>query len=131
ESCRKDNYIYDETLHNIYKRAPFTLFGTGPAEYKGEHFPDCGETSLRNIFNVFLYDSTAQLLRVELLDKLAANGFVVSDKLIEFYKKYPGIDLQNSLNARKDWALVVSNLNIEQGSAILPIVYLQPREAPV
>ena len=41
-------------------------------KYRGLEFPDCGETSLRNLINALIYDNDHGTFNIEKLKKLGA-----------------------------------------------------------
>ena len=79
------------------------------------YFPDCGETTLRNFFNIIFYDNVNNNFNYKRLCELEA-----IDKLKEFYTKFNSLTAQTntnklnifnlSLNARDAWSMVISNL---------------------
>ncbi len=107
-----EDFIIYQKFSAVTKFPPLVK-GTN-VSYKGDNFPDCGETSLRNFFNVLLYDPETQSFNIEILRNL---GLSDNSKLVKFYKKYPGISNLESHNendpnnnAYDDWAAIVSEI---------------------
>jgi hypothetical protein len=70
-----------------------------------EHYPDCGETSIRNFLNVIAYQQATQSFRAEIFKNLAGQpGVRVHPQLIAFYEKYPHISGALSSEAREEWS---------------------------
>lgn len=75
-------------------------------------FPDCGETALRNLFNQVLYNPASGLFDYQLLHELRDRWYpLLSQKLIDFYVKYPHPEEVSEYNVSSDWIAVISNLN--------------------
>ena len=82
---------------------------------QGCYFPDCGETALRNFFNIIFYNDMTDTFDLRRLCEVE-----VSENLKEYYTKFNSITLQGNktpknifgkeLNARDAWAYIVSNL---------------------
>jgi len=89
--------LYDQTLPNAVNMV-------WNANYLGTEFPDCGETSLLNLFIAILYNATTNNWD---LDILRAIGAIPS--VTEFFTKYNPLTV-NLKTAHDDWATVVSNL---------------------
>jgi hypothetical protein len=109
----KTNYINDiATLAFLY--LGYNLFDNpippeigmlDSVKYKEYAFPDCGSTSLRNFFNVILYDKDKQEFNLEYL-----KSFDVNPKLTSFYTKYKKPTKIITRQAHDDWAVVTSEL---------------------
>jgi len=79
------------------------------------YFPDCGETTLRNFFNIIFYNEITNTFNLRRLCELEA-----SENLKEYYTKFNSMASQanktsknifgKELNARDAWAYIVSNL---------------------
>jgi len=89
--------LYDQTLPNAVNMV-------WNANYLGTEFPDCGETSLLNLFIAILYNATTNNWN---LDILRAIGAIPS--ITEFFTKYNPITI-NLKAAHDDWANIVSGL---------------------
>ncbi|MBF0362010.1 MAG: hypothetical protein HQK49_13425 [Oligoflexia bacterium] len=101
---------YDKMLFNldlIKQKTETPIFGTAEAQTSCDSFSDCGETSVRNFFNLLLFNNKNKKFEIERLEHL---GDKLSPSLKNYYKKYSTIDEQRSQNARNDWAELVSNL---------------------
>jgi hypothetical protein len=98
-----------------YGNVNFTLQDGGV-----EEFADCGETSLRNFFNIVLKNQNTQKLDASFLRDLAANrNLKVSPELIEFYERNTSLSNLEASELHDQWAKVVSGLS--------EVGYLQPR----
>ncbi len=90
--------IYDVIL-------PPTVDMVCDAPYKGKGFPDCGETSLRNLINTICYDSGTKKFCPQILRDV---GFVAP--VTDFYERRPTAEGIDTPQAHGDWAHVVSEL---------------------
>ncbi|HXF90858.1 MAG TPA: hypothetical protein VNJ29_02895, partial [Candidatus Nitrosotenuis sp.] len=113
-----ETLIFTTLAYELYDRHYPQMLGTGTAihtylganaEQKKESFSDCGESSLRNFFNVMLADPETKSFNVIYLQ----NAFpTVSPKLIQFYQFQPTYNyVTNDLKLRSLWADVVSSSN--------------------
>lgn len=94
-----------------YENTYPTLIEYASAVYQGKSFPDCFETSLRNLFNILLYNPKTQVFDMDRAEAvLAANRAHFTDELIRYYQQYPTIFSQTSQNARNDWTALVSEV---------------------
>lgn len=81
---------------------------TGSAKFGEISFTDCGESSLRSLFNLLLSDSDQKTFHPEYLTKLFPNA---RKDLVRFYENFQSTyDMVQAPNIRSDWANVVSNL---------------------
>ncbi len=104
-------YMWDQTL-------PFVFAGT-TVEYikdgKVYSFADCGETSLRNFFNIILKNLGEGKFDINyLLNAKSVSDTIllkISEILIKFYKKNFSFDNVTSLQLYNDWTYVVEDLN--------------------
>jgi hypothetical protein len=106
---------YNQALTVSYKigKGSLKIFYYENGQYERNNFPDCGETTLRNFFNILLFNNGN--FNVDILDKLNA-----SEELKEYYRVFNNINLQVSrnkvniygqkLNARDAWIFIVSEL---------------------
>ena len=70
-----------------------------------EHYPDCGETSIRNFLNLITYDRETHTFDPHNLKRVSASpGVKVHPALINFYEKYPDLSAALSSTAREDWS---------------------------
>ena len=87
------------------------LLSYADAVYQGRSFPDCGETTLRNFFNILLYNPKEQIFDIKKFSTvIQARKGKFSQELIDYYLKYDTTGSQTSQEARNDWAAVTSNL---------------------
>jgi hypothetical protein len=99
------------------------LLGYGMATYKGASFPDCGETCLRNFFNIaFMREgafspSTFQAF----LRRLPAEDIDSLKAIQAYFARFPRIQDQTTQEARNAWSTLVSDRN--RPSDPLPILY--------
>jgi hypothetical protein len=103
-------------LSNFANPYPAIIQQQYRVQYKEHTFPDCGETSLRNFFNIILYQPTSRLFDINVLQK---EGITPTQSFIDFYTKYSSIKEATDPNAYNDWATVVSsiqNVNYARGS---------------
>jgi hypothetical protein len=78
-------------------------------EYKDKkyEFPDCVETTLRNLINIFIYDKNTRKFDLFMLKKL--NTYI---DLNDYYNKYNNLESQLTDQARNTWAqLITENIN--------------------
>ena len=74
-----------------------------------EHvYPDCGETAIRNLFNVFI-SSAGGNFHPEYLDKFGTSEKIAAIK--KFYTDFPTISSHQGQNARNAWSNIVTYLN--------------------
>ncbi len=88
-------------------KLPEKIRYSNDAKYLGKIFPDCGETTLRNAFNIIAYDPDTGTFSHERLVKLN----ITHDKLLAFYEKYYQPISQQYPQAHNDFAAIVSNLS--------------------
>ena len=112
-------YVYYKTFNSIqllnYESVEYTKNICTSCTRSGCYFPDCGETMLRNFFNIIFYDVVNNNFNYKRLCELEA-----SDELKEFYTKFNSFILQSrndkinifnkELNARDAWSIIISNL---------------------
>lgn len=93
-------------------------------------FPDCGENALHNVFNLITFNSKKGIFDFELLEKLKSSYYPgLSDKLIMFYRSYPGPAQHDSNLIANEWIQLVSDLNqgIEELELEKKVHYLRDR----
>lgn len=99
------------------------LLSYGMASHQGALYPDCGETCLRNFFNIaFIRQGTFSPSCFEAFRRNFPPGD--SGPLVgihAFYLRFPRLQDQGSQEARNAWSTLVSNLN--RPSDPLPIHY--------
>ncbi len=71
-------------------------------------YPDCGETSFRNFFNMIIYDRKRKILDAENLKLLNSPGVQINPKLHDFYKKNSNPAQFMLQEVRNDWSQVMS-----------------------
>jgi hypothetical protein len=120
-SKQEYDQFYDTTLDiNEYEKLAFLFIGfdayknTLPPHiemkssvlYKDQTFPDCGETSLLNLFNALFYYSDSKIFDLAIIEKLKP-----SERLLQFYKNHQTVEeMKNNDELHNNWALVVSEL---------------------
>ena len=120
----KYNEPLEEIVYQIIlgqKQSPFQMLKYSTARFKEVTFPDCGETSLRNLLRAFLLrvgNDNKTYYDYQILNKMGVKSRAVSPLLVNFFKKYADENSQHSEPARHDWAVVVSNLNHLLGEKI-------------
>ncbi len=90
-------------------------------------FPDCGESSLRNFFNILLYDSEEKIFKASYLKN---SKLKFHPRLIHYYQKHLRSKYTNSQQAYNDWAYVLYGLN-QWAKKDSQITYLYPHHHPV
>jgi hypothetical protein len=65
------------------------------------YFPNCGEESIRNVFNQFLYDSTTRKFNLERLKSLPQ--LKLDSKFLEYYELYPTLEEAKTKEAINFW----------------------------
>lgn len=111
-----NNYQFANNIMNILgEEQSINLFDTGSVynEHvekskrtdKQNGFSDCGETTIRNLINIAVYDDKTKIFNIEHIESMGAIPSV-----LEYYTKYNTILKQSTKNARNDWGLIVSNL---------------------
>jgi ankyrin repeat protein len=111
---KPEHLIFFTIAYDLYDNPYPLLLGTGKAFYSHqdelEPFSDCGESALRNFFNIMLADPESKTFDSHLLKTTFPN---VAPNLLTFYtniqQKY--VDVTDDLTSRSLWANVVSNLN--------------------
>ncbi len=93
----------------------------GDTFYKDTIFPDCGETSLRNVLMAFL-GHQGGALSVEVLDEVwkkitpipgvnLTSSEIPFQRMKRFFESYPSITQASTQQVHEDWAKVVADLN--------------------
>jgi hypothetical protein len=78
---------------------------------KTENFADCGETSIRNFFNIVLKNPVSQKLDATYLKEAALKeNLNLNLKLVAFYEKNFSLSGLSTRRIHSDWAAVVSRL---------------------
>ncbi len=107
------NEIQDEILVLIKATiSPFKIFSTDRnSQFRGHSFSDCGEVSLRNFFNLLIFDGTK-------FDINKLFPFGINNKLIEYYRVFDTFIKQASniprtfdgeeFTAREAWNVLIS-----------------------
>ena len=73
--------------------------------------PDCGSSSLRNVFNFITYNMELQKFDLSQLEKKAkAEGLTPKQELLDFYNDHGTLDTVLTYAARADWIRVTSFL---------------------
>lgn len=117
--------IYDQTFPRTldFSKAIFPApkpdEGLTPEQLEARKYPDCGEMSLRNFFNVMLYDATEKAFNVDVLTKMAPNA---DPRLFAFFQRQRPDNLEEM---RHEWSDIVSNIKRYEGQ--LPIKYSKKR----
>lgn len=76
------------------------------ANYEGTQFPNCGEASLLNVINGFLWSFGDKRLRTDILEKIPS----MNPALIQYFVTYPTTDDQQAPEGLQDWTNLVSGL---------------------
>lgn len=108
------------------------IIGYGSAEHSSlametseemRTYPDCGETSLRNFFNIVTYDQKSGEFNAEILKKLNSHGNSVQPNLISFYERHKSPGEANLQEVADDWSenVVSKQVGVE---------YLKPSANP-
>lgn len=94
---------------------------TGNTLYRKGLFPDCGETSLRNVLGLFLSANNQGKISSEALKSLLGNIKSTDNSHLQpgspfqnmmlFFNTYPDMTVAGVQKVHNDWAEVVSNLN--------------------
>lgn len=102
-----DQLVYVALGYNLFENIlPPHVKMLNTVWYRNLNFPDCGETSLRNLINALVYNPDGMFDQ----NSLTKLGAVKS--VIEYYKKYnsPSALSLDEAASHNDWAVVVSNL---------------------
>jgi hypothetical protein len=105
----------------------------GDAHWKGNAFPDGGETSLRNFFLAMLWSGGDRLdpkliadletrLAPEVKDVALGPAQVRFGRLVRFFKNHPSLAVQGTSTCRDEWADIVSDVNMGAKDP-LPVPY--------
>lgn len=123
EEFQEEDLIFTTLGYDKYENPFPVMIGTAQSIFEGIKFSDCGESFLRNLFNIFLSDTANKIFKVDNLNRAFPNA---SLKLKEFYKEiqksYEDVKKEKS---RLEWAKVVSRLNVGDGPKI---IYAFPEE---
>ncbi len=101
----------------MYQQAPLPreIPMYGAARYKNIMFPDCFETSLRNVINALIYEPTTQTFDLNILKSLIGGDAHTSEevptKLLAFYTKYHTTENIITPQSYHDWAEVMSDIS--------------------
>jgi hypothetical protein len=89
-----------------------------------ESFADCGETSIRNFFNIVLRNPKTHTFDISFIkNNSIGKNLKISDDLLEFYEKNFNLSNLGTIDLHNQWARVVSNLD--------EVSYKQPKPNPV
>ena len=119
------NFLANEPLENItFEKALFltskslmnlTLYNQHYSYYKGNRFPDCGESIIRSFINIICFNHLKNIFDTEILSSYGADC-----KVLEYYEVFNNFEKQTSekklkifginMDARDAWNEVVSNL---------------------
>ena len=93
------------------------IISMGKAKHKSiedaayKTYSDCGETSLRNFFNVVFYDKGSQKFNADIISELKIKnpGLEFSPGLQDFYRSHSDPVSATNQDVRDDWSACVSN----------------------
>lgn len=109
-----DELVYVTLGYNFYDNIlPPHIKMLNSVKYRGLEFPDCGETSLRNLINALIYDNAHSNFNIDKLKKLGAIPTVIN-----YYCRYqsPTVLSIAEQESHDEWAKVVSSLpNVKYG----------------
>ena len=103
-----DELVYVTLGYNLYdNKLPQHTKMLNSVKYQGLEFPDCGETSLRNLINALIYDPAHGTFNIDLLKKMDAIPSVIN-----YYTRYqsPTALSLAEQESHDEWANVVSGL---------------------
>jgi len=86
--------------------APILHYSSSTKNQSGQKYSDCGETSLRNFFNIVTYNQKDRIYHIEYLEK---NGLSIDEKLKQFYVNHSNAADEITQQHYDDWSEVVSN----------------------
>ncbi|MFZ9595555.1 MAG: hypothetical protein ACO3A2_05700 [Bdellovibrionia bacterium] len=79
-----------------------------PISHENKVYADCGETSVLNFMNYFVYDHESQALDVGVLLQAAKKrGLVLDERLVQFYSKNKDIFNLKKQELREEWSTSV------------------------
>jgi hypothetical protein len=87
-----DQLIFSVMQDKLATKALPPILSYGSAKHsalEGGSYPDCGETSLRNFFNIVTYDQRNGKFNADHLTSLKTPGISIHQKLISFYGTHP------------------------------------------
>ena len=99
--------FYQYAAHVRSQDRPLMVQSIGDAEYQSHKFADCGATSLRNFFNILLWDKNTNALKPQYLMQ---SGLKLNEKLKDFYARHNSVETIMSDQLHHEWATVVSDL---------------------
>jgi len=102
-----EDLVFHTLAYDKYDSLYPSMLGTATTNYQGIPFSDCGESSLRNFFNIVLSDHKKRSFNTDYLTTVFPNA----DKaLIDFYQNsQTSYDNVSDDKLRPLWAAVVSN----------------------
>lgn len=90
---------------------PIIISGIGNAQYLSFFFADCGESSLRNFFDIIIFNSQKEIFDFSLLKKTAAiNRLVILPALEQYYALYNQMPYIQTKPYYDAWAAVMARL---------------------
>ncbi len=90
-----------------------------------KNYPDCGETALRNFFNI-MFSKEGGSFDVGLIP----TGWAYHEKLLDFYTHFPNISVQKGQAATDAWSSIVSDLNKKDNPELNTDVQYVGRHTP-
>jgi hypothetical protein len=116
KNYKADNFNQALAVSFVINNGDLKIFSDDITVYFDNSFSDCGETALRNFFNILLFDEVSGSFNLEILKLLYP-----IDILTEYYETFNNIELQsstasvhifdNELNARDAWTYLVSYIS--------------------
>jgi hypothetical protein len=93
--------IYVIGIQQLYRQSAPKLDQYRAPSFNGVKFPDCMETTIRNICNIALYDANNYVFKLQ-----DAN---YSDNFRGFYEKHKNAQILGDSEVHQDWVRVVAN----------------------
>jgi hypothetical protein len=108
------NYNRSDEPNNVFEKIvfeitdKFVIFGQEKSKHYcassgSDEYPDCGETTARNLINLICFNN-------DTFDLQLLHNFGAIEPVIEFYAKFYNFAEQSSVNARNEWSkLIIEN----------------------
>ncbi|WP_131774871.1 hypothetical protein [Legionella anisa] len=91
-----------------YNRDIPPICHTKLSQYKNSLIPDCGESTLRNMINILIWDKKKACFNVNKLIRLFPN---IKNEIIDFYQRFNSFESVLSQTAHNEWMSVCSSID--------------------
>lgn len=105
----ENNKYMEHLLEKFYYNRDIPpICHTKLSQYKNSLIPDCGESTLRNMINIFIWDKKKACFNVNKLAQLFPN---IKTGIIDFYQRFNSFESVLSQTAHNEWMSVCSSID--------------------